>query len=66
MTDYKKEITSGRGAVLLIVFRANFSEGFNFKDDLCRAVMVVGQPYPSLGDTKLKLKAQLMGKKEFD
>ena len=32
MQDYRKEVNEGRGAVLLIVFRANFSEGYNFKD----------------------------------
>ena len=66
MQDFRKEIRKGNGAILLIVFRANFSEGFNFKDDLCRAMVVVGQPYPNLKDPKLKLKEQLMRKKEFD
>ena len=56
MQDYKKEVNEGRGAVLLIVFRATFAEGYNFKDDLCRAMVVVGQPWTSLGDSKLILK----------
>ena len=53
--------------MLLIVFRGNYSEGYDFKDDLCRAMVVLGQPYPNKEkNLKMKLKAQLMGKVEYD
>ena len=66
MEDYKREIRAGRGAVLLIVFRGNYSEGYNFSDDLCRAMIIVGQPFPKIDAPKLKLKEKLLGKKAFD
>lgn len=40
--DFKGEIAKNGNAIMLIVFRANFSEGYNFTDSLCRAVVVIG------------------------
>lgn len=34
------------GAYLFTVMRGKFSEGIDFKDDLCRAMIVVGVPFP--------------------
>jgi hypothetical protein len=36
------------GALLLAVMRGRASEGADFRDAACRAVVVVGVPYPSL------------------
>ncbi|KLO06962.1 DNA repair helicase [Schizopora paradoxa] len=42
------------GALLMAVVGAKLSEGLNFADDLARAVVVVGLPYPNLASTELK------------
>ena len=63
--EFKDEITKNGNAIMLIVFRAKFSEGYNFKDELCRTVIVIGLPYPSLGDSKVRLKYKLMGEDKF-
>ncbi|CAI7794789.1 unnamed protein product [Closterium sp. NIES-53] len=44
---------SPRGAVLLCVMGGKMSEGINFSDDMGRAVVVVGQPFPSPSDPEL-------------
>lgn len=38
----------------MAVVGAKLSEGLNFADDLARAVVVVGLPYPNLASTELK------------
>jgi len=48
------------GAVLLAVNGAKLSEGIDFKDDLCRLVVVVGLPYPNAGDLGLLEKMRFL------
>ena len=47
--NYSKAALQKKGALLLCVFRGRFSEGINFSDELARAVVVVGVPFPSMG-----------------
>ena len=51
------EAETDDGAILFIVFRANYFEGFNFYDKLCRGGIVIGQPYSnSQKNIKLSMK----------
>ena len=45
--------TSKNGAILVSVCRGKVSEGYDFNDELARAVMIIGLPYPNIGDTKI-------------
>ena len=45
-----------KGSILLSVMGGRLSEGINFSDDLARAVVIVGMPYPDLKDPILKEK----------
>jgi chromosome transmission fidelity protein 1 len=48
--------TAERPAVLLSVVGGRLSEGIDFKDDLCRCVLVVGLPFANSADPVLKEK----------
>ena len=52
------EAADSTGAILLCVFRASLSEGFNFEDKKARCVIIVGVPFPNLHDPKVILKRQ--------
>ena len=65
LTEYKiacniSDTRGGRnsesaGAILFCVFRGRFSVCIIFSDGLCRAVVVIGVPYPNMRDVKLNL-----------
>lgn len=47
-------------AILLTVCRGSSSEGIDFADNLSRLVIVVGIPYPNIGDIKVKFKREYL------
>ncbi|KAL1110514.1 hypothetical protein AAG570_008042 [Ranatra chinensis] len=62
LADYRKAIDSGngKGAILLGVCRGKISEGFDFRNDYCRGVLITGIPFPPLLDPRISLKKQYM------
>lgn len=56
-SKFSKSIISKKiGGVLFSVMGGSLSEGINFKDDLARAVICIGLPYPNSRSSKLRLK----------
>ncbi|KAJ2159364.1 ATP-dependent DNA helicase chl1 [Coemansia sp. RSA 552] len=53
LRPYSEHIRTHGGALLLSVVGGRLSEGINFSDDLGRAVVMIGLPFPSLGDPEL-------------
>ncbi|KAK3807885.1 MAG: helicase C-terminal domain-containing protein [Benniella sp.] len=47
---------SDGGAILFAVYRGKCSEGIDFTDANCRAVLAVGIPFPAMYDSKIRLK----------
>eukprot|EP00762_Andalucia_godoyi_P000693 ANDGO_05402.mRNA.1 Regulator of telomere elongation helicase 1 homolog len=56
ISAYHAQIRSGGGALLLAVCRGKISEGIDFPDDLARAVIIVGIPFPSIKDSRVDAK----------
>jgi len=58
LKDYADTIKQQTGALLMAVVGAKLSEGLNFSDDLARAVVLVGLPFPNLASVELKERMQ--------
>lgn len=54
--QYERLARTTKGAVLMCVCRGRASEGIDFVDELARAVILVGVPYPPIGDRKVYIK----------
>jgi len=58
MEKYRERIRQGREAVFVCVYRGKAAEGVDFRDELARAVVAVGIPYPALKDAQIELKKE--------
>lgn len=58
LQQFKEEVDreGSSGAILIGVYRGKMSEGLDLKDNYCRTTIVIGLPYPSLGDPRIVLK----------
>jgi Fanconi anemia group J protein len=54
--SFRSAVANGGGALFFGVCRGKLSEGIDFADRDARAVLVVGIPYPSFKDLRVKLK----------
>eukprot|EP01083_Nonionella_stella_P198039 727513_1 len=57
---FSELISSRRGACLMAVTRGKISEGLDFADRSGRAVVVVGMPFPSVVDPRVRLKREYL------
>ncbi|OAY36775.1 regulator of telomere elongation helicase 1 homolog isoform X10 [Manihot esculenta] len=60
--DYMAKLkdTSTSGAVFFAVCRGKVSEGLDFADHAGRAVVIIGMPFPSRSDPKVRLKREFL------
>jgi Fanconi anemia group J protein len=49
---------SGKGAVMMAVYRGKISEGIDFSDSAARAVISIGIPYPNIKEVTIGLKRE--------
>lgn len=52
------------GALFFAVFRGKVSEGIDFTDNYCRAVVTVGIPFPAIKDIEVKFKKEYNDKRK--
>jgi len=56
LSDYINTISKGEGAILFAIVGGRLSEGINFQDNLCRAVVMTGLPFPNVFSGELQIK----------
>lgn len=62
LKDFKKNAITKKGALLFAVCRSRVSEGIDLSDELCRAVLFIGVPYPPIRDMKIMEKKSYQDK----
>lgn len=66
LREYKQSIKEGSGAILFAVVGGKLSEGINFSDDLGRAVVAVGLPFPNANGAEWKAKIDHIERAKHD
>lgn len=64
MQTHYDNVLERNGSIFFAVCRGKVSEGLDFSDRFGRAVFIVGIPYPSFVDIKIKLKKEFLDKKK--
>lgn len=67
LREYSSQISTDdkRGAILFSVVGGKMSEGINFSDDMARAVVMVGLPYPNIKSGDLIAKSRYIERKSL-
>ena len=62
IAEFKKYLSKPKstGAILMGVCRGKISEGIDFADNMCRAVVITGLPFPPFKDDKVRLKREYL------
>ena len=55
-----KQAQTEKGAMLFGLVRGKVSEGLDFAHKKCRAIVLVGVPYPSYKDVKVEAKMKYL------
>nr|CDS33845.1 ATP dependent RNA helicase DDX11 [Hymenolepis microstoma] len=63
MQAYTTAVSKKRGACIACVIGGKLSEGINFTDDLARAVIIIGLPYPNVYSAFMKEKLNFLEKR---
>ncbi|VDN09707.1 unnamed protein product [Dibothriocephalus latus] len=62
MQAYAAAVRSKSGACIVAVIGGKLSEGINFNDDLARAVVIIGLPYPNVNSVALREKINFLNR----
>ncbi|AQZ19053.1 CHL1 (YPL008W) [Zygosaccharomyces parabailii] len=63
LEGYTKAIMEEQGAILFAVVGGKLSEGINFQDNLCRAVVMTGMPFPNVFSGEMLVKKNYLESK---
>lgn len=59
--EFRQAIENNKnGAIFMAVSRGKLSEGIDLSDDYCRAVVIIGLPYPAVADPRVMLKKKYL------
>lgn len=58
LSAFSEAVAEGKGPLLFAVVGGKLSEGINFQDDLCRAIVIVGLPFPNVFSGELQIKTR--------
>lgn len=63
LPGYTQTVSQGMGAILFAVVGGKLSEGINFQDNLCRAVVMTGLPFPNVFSGEMVVKKKHLERK---